>query len=293
MQKDLSIIIVNYQTYPLTKQTIESVINKEHPFTYNVYVVDNASADSSLEKLQEDFKNQTGDGLVNFIANTENKGFSHANNLAIEVSNSKYILLLNSDTQVQDDCLEKCLDYIEVDKEIGALGCKILLTNGNLDKACRRSFPTPRVSFYRMVGLSLLFPKSRRFGRYNLAYLNEDGTYEIDSLSGAFMMVRREAIQEIGLLDEDFFMYGEDIDWCYRIKEAGWKVVYHGDAEITHYKGGSGRDSKAIYEFYNAMWLFYNKHYRDDHNLLVNTFIYTGIWCIYLMKRVLNIFRSR
>jgi len=292
LPRDLSIIIVNYRTYQLTKQTIESVINREHPFSYNIYVVDNASADGSLEKLEEDFQDEVEDGLVEFIANPENRGFSQANNQAITLSSSQYVLLLNSDTVVQGDCLEKCLDYMAGDKEIGALGCKILLPDGKLDKACRRSFPTPTVSFYRMTGLSLLFPRSKRFGRYNLSYLDENGTYEVDSLSGAFMLVRREAIDDVGLLDEEFFMYGEDIDWCYRIKQAGWKVVYYGDANITHYKGGSGRQSKALYEFYNAMRLFYNKHYRDEHNILVTIFIYTGIWSVYLSKQALNFFKS-
>lgn len=292
MPRDLSIIIVNYRTYQLTKQTIESVIDGKHPFNYDIYLVDNASDDGSLEKLEEDFQEETSDGLIKFIANPENKGFSHANNRAIKESESKYVLLLNSDTVVQGDCLDKCLDYMAGDKQIGALGCKILLPGGNLDKACRRSFPTPTVSFYRMTGLSKLFPKSKRFGRYNLTYRDENGTYEVDSLSGAFMLVRREAIEEVGLLDEDFFMYGEDIDWCYRIKEVGWKVVYLADATITHFKGGSGRQSKALYEFYNAMRLFYNKHYRDEHNILVTIFIYTGIWSIYLSKRSLNFFKS-
>lgn len=292
MPGDLSIIIVNYRTYKLTKQTIESVINREHSFSYDIYVVDNASDDGSFEKLEEDFQKEATHGLIKFMANPENKGFSHANNLAINLSHSEYVLLLNSDTEVQGDVLEKCLDYIEGDEKIGALGCKILLPDGNLDKACRRSFPTVNVSFYRMTGLSKIFPKSKRFGRYNLTYLNENGTYEVDSLSGAFMLVRREAIREVGLLDEDFFMYGEDIDWCYRFKQAGWKVVYYGDAQITHYKGGSGRKGKALYEFYNAMKLFYDKHYRKESNPLATAFIYAGIWSIYLSKQALNIFKS-
>lgn len=292
MQNDLSIIIVNYRTYNLTKKTIESVINEKHPFSYNIYVVDNASGDGSLEKLQEDFKSQVDEGVLKFIENSKNSGFSHANNKALRLSSSEYVLLLNSDTKVHDDCLEKCLNYMVGDGKIGALGCKILLPDGELDKACRRSFPTPAVSFYRMTGLSFLFPKSKRFGRYNLTYLDEDGTYEVDSLSGAFMLVRMDAINQIGPLDEDFFMYGEDIDWCYRIKQVGWKVVYHGAATITHFKGGSGRQGKALYEFYNAMKLFYDKHYRKENNPLVTAFIYAGIWGKYLSKRALNIFKS-
>jgi GT2 family glycosyltransferase len=178
---------------------------------------------------------------------------------------------------------------MEAETEIGALGCKILLPDGTLDKACKRSFPDVTVSFYRMTGLSLLFPRSKRFGKYNLMYLDENKTYEVDSLSGAFMMVRRKAIDEVGLLDEDFFMYGEDIDWCYRIKEAGFKVVYYGLAEIIHYKGGSGRNKKALYEFYNAMRLFYDKHYQDKNPWIINNLIYMGIGVIYNLKRIKTI----
>lgn len=291
MVRDLSIIIVNYRTYKLTRQAIESVISKRHPFNYNIYLVDNASGDGGLLKLQEDFQEEASQGLVEFIANQENKGFSHANNLAIQGSSSEYVLLLNPDTIIQGNVLEKCLDHMAADEEIGALGCKILLPDGELDKACRRSFPSVTVSFYRMTGLSKLIPKSRRFGKYNLTYLDENGTYEVDSLSGAFMMVRRKTIEEVGLLDEDFFMYGEDIDWCYRFKQAGWKVVYQGDVQITHYKGGSGRESKALYEFYNAMRLFYDKHYRDENTPPITIFVYLGIWGTYGLKRILNLFR--
>lgn len=289
MPPDLSIIIVNYRTYELTKQAIESVINHENPFNYDIYVVDNASLDGSLNKLQEDFVHND---FVKFIQNTENRGFAHANNLAISQSSSEYVLLLNSDTQIKGDCLSECLNYLESEVEIGVLGCKILLPDGTLDKACKRSFPDVSVSFYRMTGLSFLFPKSKRFGKYNLMYLDENKTHEVDSLSGAFMMVKRRVIDEVGLLDEDFFMYGEDIDWCYRIKEAGFKVVYYGEEEITHYKGGSGRQSQVLYEFYNAMHLFYDKHYRDKNPLIVTYVVHAGIWGTYGLKKLLNLFKS-
>lgn len=284
MHKDLSIIIVNYQTYQLTRNTIESVVNRVHPFTYDIYVVDNASTDESFRKLQEDYQ---GHENIKFISNHENLGFSKANNRAIKETSSKYVLLLNSDTTVEEDTLEKCINKISNSPEIGALGCRIILPDGTLDKACKRSFPDVKVSFYRMTGLSKIFPKSRTFGKYNLTYLNEEGTYEVDSLSGAFMMVRRQTIQEVGLLDEDFFMYGEDIDWCFRIKEKGWKILYYGTATITHYKGGSGRNPQALYEFYNAMRLFYDKHYRDDQSAFVTAMIYLGIWGVYGWKKLI------
>jgi GT2 family glycosyltransferase len=288
---DLSIVIVHYRTYELTKQTIESVIRKDHHFSYQIYLVDNASQDGSLEKLREDFQEESENGLIKFMANTRNSGFASANNLALQESNSRYVLLLNSDTVILNKCLSKCIDYLEKDENIGALGCKVLLPDGSLDKACRRSFPTFSVSFYRMTGLSSLFPKSKRFGKYNLTFLDENQTYEVDCLMGAFMMVRSEAIREVGLLDEEFFMYGEDIDWCYRIKSGGWKVVYYSDAEIIHYKGGSNNNqmkSKLIHEFYRAMYLFYNKHYRDNYPFVITGITYMGIWGSCSMKILLN-----
>lgn len=290
---DLSIVIVNYRTYALTKQAIESVINKNHPFSYQIFVVDNASRDGSLEKLQEDFTGPRKKGLIKFIANKKNSGFAHANNRAIQQSNSRYVLLLNSDTVIINNCLSKCINYMEKDENVGVLGCKVLLPDGSLDKACRRSFPTFCVSAYRMMGLSYLFPKSKRFGRYNLTFLDENQTYEVDSLVGAFMMVRSDAIQEVGLLDEEFFMYGEDIDWCYRIKSSGWKVVYYGDAEIIHYKGGSNTKPvrpRLIHEFYKSMYLFYNKHYRAGYPWIITGITYMGIGGIYGFKIMLNRF---
>jgi GT2 family glycosyltransferase len=289
---DLSIIIVNYRTYDLTKQTIDSIITKKHPFSYDIYLVDNASHDGSLEKLQEDFSKEAADGLIKFITNEENKGFAFANNVAIKRASSKYVLLLNSDTIIMDNCLEECMNYMEADKQIGALGCKVVLPDGTLDKACRRSFPDVNVSFYRMTGLSHLFPRSERFGKYNLTYLDENEIYEVDCLVGAFMMVRSAAIDQIGLLDETFFMYGEDIDWCYRIKSTGWKVMYYGSAKIIHYKGGSTKKTKLLYEFYRSMYLFYNKHYKAEYSWIVTDVTYMGIWGMYGLKMFLNLFKK-
>ena len=295
VEMDLSIIVVNYRTYELTKQTIESVLDKDHPFSYEIFLVDNASGDGSLERLKEDFSKEAKNGRIKFIENNENRGFAHANNQALKETDSRYVLLLNSDTMVVDDCLERCMEYMEKDERIGALGCKVLLPDGKLDKACRRSFPTLSVSFYRMTGLSKIFPKSKRFGRYNLTYLDEDETYEVECIVGAFMMVRSTTIEEVGFLDETFFMYGEDIDWCYRIKAGNWKIVYHSDAQIIHHKGGSinrKEKQKMVYEFYRAMQIFYEKHYKDGYPKIVTAFTYLGIWGMYALKRSLNFFKG-
>ena len=288
---DLSIIIVNYETFHLTKQTIESVINRDHKFSYDIYVVDNASEDGSFEKLKKTFFKEIDTGLIKFILNSENKGFAQANNLAIKRTNSKYVLLLNSDTIVVDDCLEKSLGYMKKHSDTGVLGCKVMLKDNTLDKACRRSFPDFYVSFYRMTGLSKLFPKSKRFGRYNLTYLDEDDTYEVDCVMGAFMLIRSKAIEEVGLLDEKFFMYGEDIDWCYRIKNCDWKIIYYSNATIIHYKGASNskkQNRRMIYEFYRAMYIFYNKHYKDQYPWITTAATYMGIWSICKLKLFKN-----
>jgi GT2 family glycosyltransferase len=288
---DLSIIIINYRTYEFTKQTIESIINKKHSFSYELIIVDNASGDNSLEKLKKDYHKRIDEDLIKFITNNENKGFAYANNLALKKTNSKYLLLLNSDTKIVKDCLEKCLKVMDTDKNIGALGCKILLPDGSLDKACRRSYPDVKVSLYRMTGLSHIFPKSKRFNKYNLTYLNENGVYEVDCLSGAFMLLRSEVLNQVGFLDEAFFMYGEDIDYCYRIKENRWKIYYYGEAEIIHYKGASSKkiESKLIYEFYNSMQIFYNKHYRKKYPRIITIITITGIWILYRLKLIRNI----
>ena len=288
---DLSIIIVNYETYDLTKQTIESVINHDQPFEYDIYLVDNGSMDGSIDRLKERFLKESKDGLIKFILNNENRGFAHANNLALKEITSKYILLLNSDTVVVDDCLEDSMNYMETHKDVGALGCKVVLPDNTLDKACRRSFPDFYVSFYRMTGLSRIFPKSKRFGRYNLTYLNEDKTYEVDCIVGAFMMVRSKTIQDVGVLDESFFMYGEDIDWCYRIKAANWKIIYFSNGKIVHYKGASNskkQNKRLTYEFYRAMYIFYNKHYKDGYPWITTVATYLGIWGICSLKMFKN-----
>ena len=287
----LSIIIINYRTYEFTKKTIDSIINKKYSFNYELIIVDNASGDNSLESLKKDYYKKIDTGLIKFISNNEDKGFAYANNLALKQTNSKYILLLNSDTKIINDCLEKCLKFMDTDKNIGALGCKVMLSNGSLDKACRRSYPNVKVSFYRMTCLSHIFPKSKRFNKYNLTYLDENGIYDVDCLSGAFMLLRSEVLSQVGFLDENFFMYGEDIDYCYRIKKNGWKVNYYGEAKVIHYKGASSKkqESKLLYEFYKSMHIFYNKHYEKEYPWIITIITYTGIWTMYRLKLIRNI----
>ena len=288
----LSIIIVNYNTYTLTKQTIDSVLEKKLPFEYEIMLVDNASMDVSMVKLQEDYKDIIREGLLKITLNDANLGFAKANNIGMRKSKGEYLLLLNSDTYVVEECLEKCMAYIEKDKQIGALGCKVILPDGTLDHACKRGFPTPRASFYYF--LKLHKRDKVKYGLYDALHLDENEVGEVDCLMGAFMLMPRHVLDQVGLLDEDFFMYGEDIDLCYRIKEGGYKIMYYPEASIIHYKGGSSkkRRTKVIYDFHNAMWIFYKKHYIKTYSLWINSLVYVGIWTKYALEIGKNAMKS-
>ncbi|WP_433754342.1 glycosyltransferase family 2 protein [Paenibacillus amylolyticus] len=282
---DTSIIIVNYNTRQLTLDCLDSVYASNTSYSYEVIVVDNASRDDSVQAIREAYPQ------VHLIANQNNTGFAVANNQGMEVAKGRYILLLNSDTVVQPDTLHTMIYFMDRHPEIGASGCKVILPDGSLDKACKRGFPTPSASFYYAFGISRLFPDRPKFNQYQLGHLSPDDEYPVDCLVGAFMLVRRETIDQVGGLDETFFMYGEDIDWCYRIKEAGWGIFYYPRTYIVHYKGGSARRKplKITYEFHRAMWVFHRKHYAKKYNLLTNTAVCVGI----SLKFTLSLLRSK
>jgi GT2 family glycosyltransferase/lipopolysaccharide/colanic/teichoic acid biosynthesis glycosyltransferase len=252
----LSIIIVNYNVREFLHHALVSLQKAMKGIRAEIIVVDNASDDGSIEMVKRRFPK------VHLIANDSNLGFAKANNLGLKQARGKYILLINPDTLVQENTLQVMIRFFDENPDVGLAGCKILNPDGTFQLACRRSFPAPWAAFTKMIGLSALFPGSRLFGRYNLTYLSPDETYEIDAVSGSFMMVRREAYDEVGGLDEDFFMYGEDLDWCYRIQRAGWKNYYVHSTQIIHYKGESTKRSSLneIRTFYQAMHLFVQKH---------------------------------
>lgn len=285
---DVSIIIVNYNTAELLKQTVQSVIDSTQNIDYEIIVVDNASVDNSVEMIKLNYPQ------VKLIKNSENLGFSKANNVGMECAIGRYILLLNSDTVVNEGCIENCIDFADKNHKIGALGCKIVLRDGKLDVACKRSFPVPENSFYHAIKLDKMFPHSTRFATYNLTYLDENKIHFIDCVMGAFMLVRSEAIKQVGKLDEDFFMYGEDIDWCYRIKNAGWDICYYPMGEIVHYKKASGkRNVKVIKAFYDAMILFYKKHYIKNYSVMTTFLVYAGVNVLKILALFKNIFKNR
>ncbi len=257
---DLSIIIVNYNVKEFLQNLLTSLFKAVTNISSEIIVVDNGSDDGSVELLREKFPQ------VTLIANNENLGFSKANNLALKIAKGKFLLLLNPDTIVQEDTFEKLIKFFNDHQDAGMTGCKILNPDGTLQLACRRSFPGPWTSFCKVSGLSALFPNSKLFARYNLTFMDENQSYEVDAVSGSFMMVRREVFEKIGGLDEQFFMYGEDLDWCYRVQKTGWKVYYVHETTIIHYKGESTKRSSLdeTKVFYNAMDLFVKKHFASS-----------------------------
>ena len=257
---DLSIIIVNYNVKEFLQNLLTSLSKAVANLSTEIIVVDNGSDDGSVELLRDKFPQ------VALIANKDNLGFSKANNLGLKIAKGKYLLLLNPDTIIQEDTFEKLIKFFHTHQDAGMTGCKILNPDGTLQLACRRSFPGPWTSFCKVSGLSSMFPRSKLFARYNLTYMNENQSYEVDAVSGSFMMVRREVYEKIGGLDEQFFMYGEDLDWCYRVQQAGWKVYYVHETTIIHYKGESTKRSSLDETkiFYNAMDLFVKKHFASS-----------------------------
>lgn len=268
---DLSVVIVNYNVRQFLENALASVYRALHGLTGEVFVVDNASEDGSVEMVRSKFP------AVHLIENPANVGFARANNVALKKARGRYLLLLNPDTVVQEDTFTVMVRFLDAHPEAGLAGCKILNPDGSFQLPCRRSFPTPWVAFTKIFGLSALFPKSRLFGRYNLTYLDPDETYPVDAVSGSFMMLRREVYEKVGGLDEAFFMYGEDLDWCYRIQQAGYRVYYVPTTQIIHFKGESTKrsDIDEIRMFYQAMQLFVEKHFSSS--LFVEVFLSIGI----------------
>jgi O-antigen biosynthesis protein len=253
---DLSIIIVNYNVKEFLQNLLTSIVKASTRLLVETIVVDNASDDGSVEMLKKYFPS------VKLIESSVNLGFSKANNIGLKEARGKYILLLNPDTLVSENTFEVMINFLRQHPEVGMAGCKILNPDGTLQLACRRGFPGIWTSFCKVTGLGSLFPNSQIFARYNLTYLNENKTYEVDAISGSFMMIRRELYEKMGGLDEQFFMYGEDLDWCYRTQKAGFRVFYVHSTQIIHYKGESTKRS-SIDEtriFYGAMRLFVRKH---------------------------------
>ncbi len=270
----LSIVIVNYNVKHFIDQCLHSVEKAIKRLDAEVFVVDNNSVDGSCTLIREKFP------WVHLIENKDNVGFSKANNQAINISKGTYVLLLNPDTVLEEDSLEKVLDFADAHPDAGGIGVKMIDGKGNFLPESKRALPTPTVSFYKISGLSKLFPHSKRFARYHMGHLDKDETHQVEVLAGAFMLLRKDVLDEIGLLDETFFMYGEDIDLSYRIELAGYKNYYFAGTTIIHYKGESTKKGSINYVlvFYNAMIIFANKHFSKKNAKIFSTLINMAVY---------------
>lgn len=287
---DISIIIVSYNTKEFLVHCLQSIV--EHvskDISYEVIVVDNHSSDGSVEAIKNE---KIGIKILKIIENRENVGFSKANNIGIKQAKGAYLLFLNSDTVVPQNTIEEMFVFMEQHTKAGAATCKVCLIDNRLDDACHRGFPTPWNAFCYFSGIAKIFPRVKLFTGYNLSYMNLENTHEIDACAGAFMMVRREAGEQIGWWDEDYFFYGEDLDFCFMLKQNGWKIYYIPTVSILHYKGVSGgikqiskqitpaskkTKLRATQARFNAMKIFYEKHYKDRYPAIIRWLVMRGI----------------
>lgn len=325
---NLAIVIVNYNTCDLLDTCLESVFASQASFPFHVIVVDNCSTDGSLEMVASHYPQATlissdrngGFGYANNLALRWLSGLdslpqSGTNGEVLYISGPAamsqprselpaqgdtalhfpcdHVLFLNPDTVLPDHALEDTVRFLEEHPDAGIVGPRVVKPDGTLDLACRRSFPTPASSFFKLTGLSKLLPNSKLVSRYNLTYLGDDETAEVDSVMGAYMLVRGRALEQAGLFDERFFMYGEDLDLAFRIKERGWRVFYYPDVRVLHHKGASSRkqSGRSIREFYRAMHTFYQKHYAESKPGIINAVITLGIAVRGTIALVLNALR--
>lgn len=297
----LTVIIVNYNVRHYVAQCITSVeraikVMRSKGYSAEVYVVDNHSRDDSVTYLRQHFPN------VKVAASHRNLGFSKGNNIALRETQSEYVLLLNPDTVIGENTLVDVIDYVESHNDVGSIGVRMLNSDGSQAPESRRGLPTPMTSLYKILGLCRRYPDHPRYARYYMGGMSWDKPGEIDICSGAFMLLRRKAIDSVGFLDEDFFMYGEDIDLSYRIQKDGWKNVYY-PTTILHYKGESTHKSsfRYVHVFYQAMLIFYRKHFRSAWwlSLPVRMAVYMkallAVFVIMIerMKDAVGIFRER
>jgi hypothetical protein len=279
--KKLSIIIVSYNTKELLADCLSSLNKVKDEVSFETIVSDNGSLDGSLQMVRENFPG------VSLIENNRNLGFAKGNNAARSYVNGEIVLFLNSDVVIRKNTLRKTVKYLDDNKDVGAVTCKIVLPDGSLDKDARRSFPTPWVSLTHFSGLDRLFSKSYLFSKYWYGYRKPDATHEVDVLQGAFFMVRREILNDVGWFDESYFLDGEDIDLSWKIKNAGWKIMYYPKVSIIHVKKGSklkARSLKNIMAGVDSMEIFYKKRLWNKYPAILNFCVLIGIKAIKLAR---------
>jgi GT2 family glycosyltransferase len=263
---DLSIIILNYNSGNMLAECLSAACHSAAGLDFEVYAVDNASSDGSFQAARYSIGSLSN---IRWIENKENIGFARGNNPAIRLSHGRWIALINPDTLVQGDALARLVQLVDSLPQAGIAGGKLLYPDGGFQWACRRKIPTPSTALARLTGKPV---------HYNYPD-DPDQEMEVEAVSGSFMLIRRKTLEQVGLLDESFFMYGEDLDYCLRTRQAGWQILYQPAAVAVHAKGESSRrgNLKALYEFYRAMWVFYRKHYAVQKNGLLNSAVLGGI----------------
>ena len=285
---DLSILIINYNTLELTKNTINSILDTVKNVSYEIIVIDNST---SREEIYV-----SSDERIFVLGNVPNNGFAHACNLGFSHAKGKYVLYLNSDVILHQGTIDKSVEYMLANPRVGALGIRTLRQDGSLDHGCKRGFPTPSAAMAYYIGLDRIFPKSRRFGAYRHTFIDEMVTSRVDAVSGAFLMSPREVVEQIEGFDERFFMYAEDIDFCYKVNQAGYEVIYFADVTMTHLKGQSGLNTKSeeiLYHFYHSMILFYKKNYQKKYSIFTTAFVYSGIYFKYFLSILSTKWKNR
>lgn len=269
----ISVVIVNYNVKEYLEQALLSLQRALKKYSHEIFVVDNASVDGSVQYIRKRFPE------ITLIANAENLGFGRANNVALQKVQGKFVVLINPDTVTQEDTFDKLLEFFEQQQDAGAATCKIINPDGSFSVDCRHSIPTPSIAFWKVIGLSKLFPRSKIFARYNLTYLDPDKTYPVPAISGSFMMIKKEVLDQVGLFDERFFMYCEDIDLCHRINQTPFKIYYVPTTQIIHYKGESTRKDNLDYviTFNKALYQFFQKYYAQHTAFFFRWLITLGI----------------
>ena len=276
----LTVVTVNYNSKDYLARCLES-LQRHTQGPFQSVVVDNASQDRDFTRLKRRFP------AVQFLLNEKNLGFSAGCNRGIRACPARYYLLLNPDCHVEEGALDRCCAFLEAHPQAGIVGCRINHPDGTLQLACRRSIPRPRVALARMLGLSLLFPRNRSLARYNLTYLDPDQTHQVEAVSGSFLMFRHELLESSGWMDEQFFLYGEDLDFCYRAAQKGWEIYYFPEAQAVHHKGRSAeRDpGPSLFHYYNSMEIFYRKHFLQEAGRVRAGLVIASIRLLYALKR--------
>jgi len=271
----LSVVIVSFTSRDVLRDCLSSLAVERDEVALEVIVVDNASRDGTVGMIRQEFS------WVNLIENDRNVGFAVAANQALRSARGRLLLLLNPDTVVPRGTLTQAMQRLERDPAAGVLGCRLVRPDGTFDHAAKRGFPTVMTAFYYFLGLSRLAPRSRRFAHYTAGHLREDEEGYVDAVNGAFMLVKRRAYEDVGVLDEQFWLYGEDLDWCKRFGRHGWKILYWPEVSVTHVKGassGTHRRWELHRAFHHSIWLYYRKHHAPNDPRIVRALVFVGVW---------------